>query len=393
MGEFGSEKNYPKLRGPSSKPLLGGENVGPDGADGTDAVFVVAQANNILVPSDFDGGNPVLTNAITEFEIWQGNTLLATKSSLDGWTSQVVGTNGVSIDDSTDLEATVTVITVDEGDFTMQFDKVGFTSVTAKIYVKKMRQGEKGDTGDTGTTGGVGPTGAQGITGADGTGLVIVKKEISMMNYSFYLVSGTNSGGLIFTSNANHELVVGDTVHHYNFPTQTSYNGDFKVVEVGSPTTYRVEAGPIYIADDGGSGYSISAIRDINNSQPQDLAWFDMVPVGTGLIEFRLLMVTEDNEDEVYAYLGYHENPTVGWNFYMNGELFEEEGDQKAYPAFGQPYLLNSFTGISNPSAQRKDIWLRLTPYSGKNWTTYYQAVKFNLFAAYINHSPDTLGT
>ena len=177
MGEFGSDKNFPIKKSPSSKPLLGGANVGPDGAAGIDAVFVASQANNILIPSDFDGGNPVLTNAITEFEIWRGNTLLATKSSLDGWTSQVIATNGVSIDDTTDLEATVTVITQDEADFVMQFDKVGFTSITAKIYVKKVKDGEKGDTGDTGAAGGTGPTGGVGPTGADGTGLVVVKKR------------------------------------------------------------------------------------------------------------------------------------------------------------------------------------------------------------------------
>jgi hypothetical protein len=97
MGEFGSEYNYPTKKAPSSKPLLGGQNVGPQGDSGMDAVFVVSQPNNILIPSDFDGGNPVYTNAVSEFEIWKGNTLLATKSSLDGWTSQVITENNVTV--------------------------------------------------------------------------------------------------------------------------------------------------------------------------------------------------------------------------------------------------------------------------------------------------------
>lgn len=390
MGEFGSGYNYPKLRSPSSKPLLGGANVGPDGADGTDAVFVASQANNILVPSDFDGGNPVLTNAITEFEIWRGNTLLATKSSLDGWTSQVIATNGVSIDDTTDLEATVTVITQDEADFVMQFDKIGFTSITAKIYVKKVNDGEKGDTGDDGTIGDTGPDGPVGPTGSDGTGLVIVKKEISMLGYSFFLSSAINSGGLLFNSSIDHEMVVGDTAYHYNY-TESSYEGNFKVTEIVSSTSYRV-AGPTYVGDDGGNGYSRSATRDISNSTPQDLIWYDMIPDGVALMELRLYMITEDDQNELYASLGWDINPNVGWNAYLNGELFEQEGNHRTWPALGLQYSVRPLY-MPPITSDRGDVHLRLSPYSGKLWSTYYAAAKFNLFATYINFNLDTIGS
>lgn len=390
MGEFGSEQNYPKLRGPSSKPLLGGANVGPDGADGADAVFVASQANNILVPSDFDGGNPVLTNAITEFEIWQGNTLLATKSSLDGWTSQVIATNGVSIDDSTDLEATVTVITQDEADFVMQFDKVGFTSVTAKIYVKKARQGEKGDTGDPGATGGVGPTGPVGPTGSDGTGLVIVKKVIDMTTATGFPSTASNSGGLLFTSPTAHQLVVGDTVLHASF-SESTYNGYHKVVSVPLSTTYRIET-VVYVSAVVGTGEHSSNMRPVAGSLPQDLMWLDMVPDGVGLLELRLYMITEDDQNELYAYLGYNQYPTTGWSTYLNGELFEQQGNQRTYPALVQPYLV-PVAYVPPIVSNRGNVHLRLTPYSGKIWATMYPLVKFNLFATYINFNLDTIGS
>ena len=390
MGEFGSDKNFPIKKSPSSKPLLGGANVGPDGAAGIDAVFVASQANNILIPSDFDGGNPVLTNAITEFEIWRGNTLLANKSSLDGWTSQVIATNGVSIDDTTDLEATVTVITQDEADFVMQFDKVGFTSITAKIYVKKVKDGEKGDTGDTGAAGGTGPTGGVGPTGADGTGLVVVKKEISMLGYSFFLSGATNSGGLLFSSSVDHDMIVGDTVHHYNY-AESSYEGDFKVTEIVSSTSYRVD-GPTFVGEDGGNGYSLSGIRDVSNSQPQDLEWWDVMPDGNAFLEWRLIMITPDNDNELYAYLGWKRYPESAYNSWLNGELFENQGDQRTYPATIQPYLVRPVYGEQLPVSLSK-LHLRLTPYAGKNWDTNYANVKFNLFSIYISLQLDTYGT
>jgi len=391
MGEFGDEYKYPTKKEPSSKPLLGGQNVGPDGDAGENATFAVAFTNNILIPTDSDGTNPVYTDAITEFETWEGNVMLASKSSLDGWTSVLHSSSNVTVDDTVDFEATITAIAADYGSFIMKFEKVGYNTLYCKVHVHKAKKGVAGDTGTTGDTGDTGADGPTGPTGADGTGLVTVKKSITMLNYSSYLVNGTNSGGLLFTSNQPHEMEIGGSVHHYNF-TVGAYNGDFKVVEVGSPTTYRIET-IAYSSDDSGDGYSLSNIRDVANDNPQDLRWYDMIPVGTALIEFRLLMVTDDDEDEIYAYLGYHENPNVGWNYYLNGELFEEEGDQKANPAFAQPYIVNSFRGIASPSAQRKDIFLRLVPYTGKNWTTTYQAVRFNLFAAYLNYNPDTLGT
>lgn len=390
MTEFGPEYNYPTLKGASSKPLLGGENVGPPGDTGANAVFVASQANNLLIPTDEDGLNPVYTNAITEFEIWQGNTLIATKAALNGWTSSVITETDCTIDDATDLEATVTAIAEDEASFVMQFDRVGYNSLLAKVYVKKIRQGITGDQGTTGTTGNTGADGPTGPTGADGTGLVIVKKAIVMAANDDFPSTASNSGGLLFTSPVDHELVLGDTVYHTGF-SEGTYNGYFKIVEVGTSKTYRIET-ITYVSTGGGLATNNSLIRPVANFQPQDLIWYDMIPIGAALMELRLIMITESSaEDELYAYLGYAQSPSSGWNLYMNGNNFSEDGDQQAYPTLLSSYIVQQLHGLI--VSPRNDIYLRLTPYIGKVWNSFYTDVKFNLIASYINYNLDTIGS
>ncbi len=392
MGEFGDDYQYPKQANPSSKALLGGQNVGPDGADGDNAIFAVAFTNNILIPTDSDGSNPVYADAVTEFETWEGNVMLASKSALDGWTSALHSSSNVTITDAVDFEAIITAISADHGSFIMKFEKSGYNTLYCKVHVHKAKKGITGNTGDTGNDGGTGSQGNIGPTGNDGTGLVTVKKVIDVLAYTYFMSGASDSSGLLFASSVPHEMVLGDTVHHYAYTVHTEYNGDHKVTEIVSPTTYRVET-LTYLGEDGGNGYSISDLRPATNDDPQDLEWKDMVPDGAALMELRLMMITEHAENELYAYLGYKKYPSTGWNFFLNGELYEEQGDQKAWPATVQPYIVQALLGIKTPSTSRANIHLRLTPYVGNNWSTHYTSVKFNLFAAYINHIPDTLGT
>jgi len=389
MGEFGDDYKYPTKKEPSSKPLLGGQNVGPDGDAGENATFVVAFTDNILIPTDSDGTNPVYADAVTSFEAWEGNVMLAKKSALDGWTSALHSTTAVTVDDTVDFEATVTIIAANHGSFIMKFEKVGYNTLYCKVHVHKVKKGVPGDTGDTGDAGDTGADGPTGPTGQDGTGLVVVKKLISMSAYYSTPSAADNTGGLRFTSTAAHELVLGSTAYHSGFSNGT-YNGYHKVAEILDTTHYRI-AQVSYVSDDSGTLYNKSMLAPNANSYPQDLEWIDMVPDGTSLMEFRLVMTTEDDENEMYAYLGYERYPTVGWNFYLNGELYEEEGDQKSYPAIGLPYLVVAQFGIRAGSS-RSDIHLRLVPYAGKNWNTYYTDVRFNLFVAYINQGVDALG-
>ena len=391
MGEFGDDYKYPVKKEPSSKPLLGGQNVGPDGADGENAIFAVAFTNNILIPTDSDGTNPVYTDAITEFEVWEGNTMLAKKSALDGWTSVLYSETNVTVNDTVDLEATITAIAADHGSFIMKFDKVGYASLYCKVHAHKAKKGVPGDTGNTGDAGGTGADGPTGLTGQDGTGLVIVKKTIIMVDYNSIAATAANDSGLKFTTAQIHQLTLGDTANHSGF-TNSTYNGDHKVVEIVSTTEYRI-ATVTYVSDDSGTFIHKSAMLPAANPNRQELMWFDMIPDGSVPLEFRLLMVTEDAGDELYATLGFKPFPTGGWNIYLNGELFEDQGNQKASPAFGLNHTVDYLRGASGLPTSRADIYLNLSPYIGKTWNSYYQNVKFNLFVAYLAYQLDVMGS
>jgi hypothetical protein len=264
----------------------------------------------------------------------------------------------------------------------MQFDKVGFISITAKIYVKKINDGEKGDTGDTGAAGSVGATGPAGPAGVDGTGLVVIRKNIFMTSYTSLTLTADNSDGLRFESTVPHVLNPGDTIYHATF-SESTYNGYYKVTEVLDTTHYRIES-VAYVSDDAGVGVNKSQLAPRADFDSHYLEWYDIIAEGAALVEIRFVMTSDDDEDEIYSYIGYERYPTVGWNAYMNGELYEEVGDQRPWPATLQPYVVQPLRG-SNFASSRQDIYIRLAPYVGKNWDTYYPDVEFTLTVAYIN--------
>lgn len=113
-------------------------------------VGILISPNNILIPTDADGLNPVYTNAFSDLQITLGATL-----DTSNWAFAVQTQTNVTATITTPVNRVViSAITADEGSVVVRCTKTGYSDIDVTIPVKKSKQGASGTGGVTqdGTT-------------------------------------------------------------------------------------------------------------------------------------------------------------------------------------------------------------------------------------------------
>lgn len=389
-----SDKNFPPSASDTSKTILQATTL--KGDPGEPAVIAIPYPAAAAVLCDNDGSNPQLPEVVS-VAIIEGNELLADMSSSNGWSVSVESTSSCTVSQfSTTIGVQFTAVTADRGYAVLKHSKTGYDDIYSRVYYFKAYQGEKGDQGDQGDKGDTGATGSQGPQGDPGTGLVVVKKTITvdaLASRNLNNMQAYDNSGLAFkTYGGNHGYSLGEHIHHENF-TNSSYNGDFVISEIVDSTEYRI-TGPTYISYDSGDSWPWERFsKNMSDTDgPQDLWFKNIIPEDGGiLLGLNLVMITDAEEYiPLTCYVGYDQYNATGWNAYMNGIAFYDEGQQQKWPT--SQFVHNAMNTSFN-SQFLTDIWLRAVPTVNKSWSIKYLNCKFNLFVFYISCSLDTLGS
>lgn len=108
--------------------------------EGQDAVLLIGDKDNILVPTDYLGTNPIYSNAEVTFKVYEGSV-----ETTNTWTLVTYVTNQVngSLNQSTKTY-TVTNLTADIGSVTIRASKPGFDDIYREIKVYRVKNGANG---------------------------------------------------------------------------------------------------------------------------------------------------------------------------------------------------------------------------------------------------------
>lgn len=113
-------------------------------------LWVVASPNNINIPTDDNGGNPVFTNASSFISIYQGWTDITSS-----WTFVVNSETNVTAAIGAANEVVISAITADTGSVTVRGSLTAYSDIDIVIPVKKLYAGADGSPGAPGADGGV----------------------------------------------------------------------------------------------------------------------------------------------------------------------------------------------------------------------------------------------
>lgn len=284
------DSRFPPGSSDSNKSIL--TATGLKGDQGDPALSVVLQVPSVIIPCDNAKENLVYTFAESEVQILKAGVLQT------GWTlAFTTGSNCTGAVDN-GVEPRVASIDVvfdvgpgafDAGYAEFSATKSGEVTQTFRLYFALGVQGDVGATGATGITGDTGAAGATGPAGADGTGIIIVKKDIVVLPYQ----TGTTADGggdLTFIDfGAPHGFLDGQSVRVGSDVTGVA--GSFYVAEYISTTRIRThipfsEVGIITVYV-----YDGENLRDIPDYQPQIISFTpSIVPLGAKVLEWQLFI-------------------------------------------------------------------------------------------------------
>lgn len=275
---------FPPGSSDSNKNIL--TATGLKGDQGDPALNVVLQVPSVVIPCDNDNSNPVYTNAESQVQILKAGVIQT------GWTLAYV--SGVScvatVDNGVEpREVSITSISADSGYANFTAIKSGEVTQTFRFYFARGKAGTVGATGSTGSTGSTGAVGPTGPAGADGTGIIIVKKDIVVLPYQ--VGTSADAGGdntwIDFASPhgfTDEQVVrVGSDV--------TGVLGTMYTAFYVSPTRIRTyipfgEVGIVtmYV-------YDAENLRSIPDNLPQNIHFApNIVPVGAKILEWQFFI-------------------------------------------------------------------------------------------------------
>ncbi len=370
--------NYPEVGGDSSKPILP-LNLSK-GDKGDPAVVAIAQPWHLALPCDDDGSNVDYTSKTITIMVIQANIILANGGTTNGWSMTVSSQTDCTVSVSL-LTADVDAIAANHAWFTLKLSHSSYNDLYITVKVSKIHKGEKGDTGDTGGTGGTGSQGIQGIQGNPGTGLVMVKKTIKLKPQIDSIDIIADSGTIQCTSDADHDLVLGEYVHLY--AGGGAYDDDGFVTEVVSAKIWKMDITYDSPQSDG-EAHSWEHFKLQNTAVNQYLQFKNIFPRAGKRDEICCILTKGDNEI-MYFDIGYWRYPAAGYNSYAAAQNATKKFDpimvnlwDKDRPGYVIDPILTDTTEIA-------DIQIRAVIYDSgsKDWLTDFIDHEWQLTVSY----------
>jgi hypothetical protein len=345
------------------------------GDTGDSAWNIFPKSPIIPIPCDNDGSNPVYTSASSEILIMRANLVQT------GWTLAYVsgsGCNGTVNNTVEPRQASIANVSAPSGyaEFTATKDGV---VLLFRLYFSKVPEGATGSAGATGATGPAGAAGATGAAGSDGTGLVVVKKEITVGTGVSVSKQDYGDGNLQINYPSSHGLLQGDYVWIY---LSGVYNGGYEVLTVVDADSVKLNVA--YSAAVGTvTAYDAGKFRALADNSPQVVALNNFVPYGSKVLEWHIIWadanppnvnpVSIDFGDTMVGNLG-----TMYGNWITGGLLTAE----------GSVLSRDRRSTLALNVTAAKNMYLMLTPGGPELWNTYLQTIKLELLLAYINFNP-----
>lgn len=380
-----SDKNFPASSSDSSKPILQATSL--KGDPGNPGRLLMIDPPFIAIPCDSDDSNPVFTNASCTCRIMDGSEIIANAGDADGWTLEVYNSSNVT-GSIASFGFTVNGITADTGWVIFRAYKSGEIDLFGSVYVKRINKGVKGDTGDTGSTGSQGPTGPQGDAGNDGTGLVVLKYNVSVKSHFTGVVTFSDNGGnLRITFGTDPGLVVGERIHVYD--GAFNYDDICTVTVDNGSGVYDTDLTYGGVPNSGPYVWSMRNFRQSDDSRwtpesYQNLEFPNILPIGAKIDEVAFAYVNQENSGYLWIDIGNYAYPAAGYTAYFGSrplstdpQVVQEQinHDHSAYQA--NMILLDNY---------RRDIYVRGRVH---NYTMYWNTVFGNddwqLFISYKN--------
>ena len=367
-----SDSRFPPSSSDSSKPILIASDL--KGDTGSSPVYVYPAVPVIPIPCDNDGSNPVYSAATSDILVYLGSVLQT------GWTlAYVTGSNCTgSVNNAVEPRtATIAAVTDIAGYAEFTAAKLG-TTLIFRVYFSKVPEGATGASGVTGPTGSTGATGSVGATGSDGTGVVVIKKTITI-DAGVVVASKEDYGDGTLQMNfaSAHGYTLGDFVYIYG---ATIYDNEVIITEIVDSDSIKVD-----IAYSGLGGtltcYDQKLLRSVASIAAQNVGFNDIIPVGAKILEWQLMMTDLDNLPNYYPLtvsIGTSRYSSSGYNSWLSGAYMQDLGQ----------IISRDRRSTVSMSKLVADSWLRFTP--GINFSdSQYDGMEFQFLIAYINYAPD----
>lgn len=283
-----SDPRFPPGSSDASKLFLA--STGLKGDAGDPALYVILQSPVIPIPVDKDGLNPNYSNK-SEVYIMEAGAVQT------GWTLAYVSGNACEGDiDNGVSPPTVQVIShvAPTGYAIFTATKPGEITQTFRLYFAEQKTGADGATGATGPTGSAGGTGATGAAGADGTGLVVIHKEMTVNAGDTVTKSDFGDGLLQLDYGTAHGLQLGDWVRVYQSGVYDDKRPVINVIDsdnIKLDIAYDATAGTV-------TSYDLTNFQNITEYGPQHIAFNDIIPQGAKVLEFQI-KCTDDNSSAI----------------------------------------------------------------------------------------------
>ena len=379
-----SDKDFPAQSPDSSKPILQATTL--KGDQGDPGISIVPSYNALLIPCDFDDGNPDFTLAEVEFRLFEGKTEVGSQGTPNGWVISIISQIGCTASISDNLMIEVTAITQDSAYYIARLTKSGYSSLDYQMNVHRVHDGEQGIQGITGDTGLTGDTGAGGPTGTPGTGLVMIKKVIEVKLPYAAQASDAGGGWLNLNFGEAHGLAVGDQV----LMSGPSYSGGEYSVETVVDTD-NIEIDETWAGNEvvdlwdmhhfkqGGSrgAYDFDSFPD-----PQTVHFPNLVPIGGKLDQFAIIELVDYPFPQSSMYAGYAPYLQSGYNSYMSARNLRFIGNMWQADLYDNNRTDYQINFLKNNDVKR-DLYISMTTaYGSTQWSAYSNA-QFEFHLAY----------
>jgi len=373
-----SDKKYPRVGGDTSKPILP-VNINK-GDKGDPAVLAVAQPWHLALPCDSNGGNVDYTYKAIIIMVIEANSILAEGNTTNGWSMTVDSEDACTVSVN-NLIASVDNIADNYASFKLKISHSSYNDLYLTARVSKIHKGVTGNTGDPGDTGGTGSQGIPGSQGNPGTGLVMVKKTIKLKPQIDSIDIVADGGTIQCTSDADHDLELGEYVHLY--AGSGAYDDDGFVTEVVSTKIWKMDIAYDSPQSDG-EAHSWEHFKSVNTGVNQYLQFKGIFPRSAKRDEICIALTKGDNE-VVFFDIGSTKYPGAGYNQYAAVQNATQKFDPIVVnlwdpnrPGYQiEPIMLDSYT--------IRDIQIRAVIYDSgsKDWLTDFVDHEWQLVICY----------